>query len=119
MKKRIRLTEGDLHNIIRRCVNEATYYTLSPEELENDRRRKAEAEAAYAERNRMSDEFDRNYCQWRTYGDWDFDNIGVCIAIGYNCADKFESGEWRIRNYLADLGHIANGIITVGDSFEI
>ena len=108
MKKRIRLTEGDLHNIIRRCVNEATYYKLSPEELENERRRQAEAEAAYAERERRSDEFDRNYCPWRTYGDWDFDNIGDCIAIGYFCADKFESGEWRIRNYLADLNYIAN-----------
>lgn len=26
MKKRIRLTEGDLHNIIRKCVNEVSYY---------------------------------------------------------------------------------------------
>ena len=109
MKQRIRLTEGDLHRIIRNCIKEASGYTRSPEQLEKDRRIQAEADAEYAERNRRSDEFDRNYRQWRTYGDWNWDNIGECIAIGYYCADKFESGEWLIRSYLADLDRIANG----------
>ena len=112
MKQKIRLTEGDLHRIIRKCINEASGYTRSPEELENDRRIQAEADAEYAERNRRSDKFDREHCQWRTYGDWDWDNIDKCIAIGYFSADKFESGEWSIRNYLADLDRIANGDIT-------
>lgn len=33
MKKRIRLTEGDLHNIIRKCVNEALNETIEMQDF--------------------------------------------------------------------------------------
>ena len=102
-KKKIRLTESQLHNLIKRSVKNVLLESsdsVSPQPYDGD--------SSYfpsEEELKRSDEFHKRTHPWRYMTEFKLNKL---IELGYFSRDKFESGEWSITNFLSDLDKLVN-----------
>lgn len=103
MKRRIRLTESDLHRVIKESVKKVfmeSIDSVSPDPF-------GTFADSYHSQSKEDAMFLNKNCPWRKNPDCG--TVEGLIEWGNNCSRDFESGKLSIRNYLGDLNRMANG----------
>lgn len=103
MRRRIRLTEGDLRRIVSKSVKRVlreSIDSVSPDPFGTN------TDEYHEQSQKDAMFFDKLY-PWRKNPDCN--TVDGLIAWGAACARDFESGKLSIRNFLNDLDRMANG----------
>ena len=107
-KKLIRLTESDLHRIIKQSVNKVLKESSDSVNAQPfGRPEDTMFDGASGEEYRKGEEFMRKNHPWRY--NINCRDLASTIEMGMHLSDGFESGKYSIRNFLSDLNDLAHG----------
>lgn len=105
-KKRINLSESDLHNIIKKSVNRVLKESIDSVNIDQYGSDAENYHSPTDDEIRNSTDFDRKYRPWRDNPECR--TLEGLISWGYNQRRRFDNGTYSIDHFLCDLYYMVD-----------